>query len=164
MQSNLSFLVPIMQCVASILQRISIRSLGSNIRLNSGKLLVWSQELTLILLFKPEKEMHLRLKSIYLQLAMRTLPLLIFHDLDLAMIHLILLNQLIQYGERSENFHLFNFLMGYMSGFLLPGIKEDKHSYLLGTQSFQMQLIRGINTARNLRGVSGSFLHLILTF
>jgi hypothetical protein len=112
-----------MQCVASILQRIYIRSLAYSIRLLFGKLHAQDLKKPLIVLFKLFKEMLHKSRSIYLQLAMSTLPLLAFLDLDLAMIHLILSNQLIQLGVRYESFPLFSFLMGYINGVLQHGIK-----------------------------------------
>jgi hypothetical protein len=81
----------------------------------------------LMKLFKPFKEMLHKLKSIYRQLATRTLPLLAFLGLDLAMIRLILLNRLIQPGVIYESSPLFSFLMGYINGVLQHGIKD--HSY-----------------------------------
>jgi hypothetical protein len=75
-------------------------------------------------LFKHFKEMLHKLKSISHQLAMRTLPLLAFLGLDLAMIRLILSSQLIQLGVIYESFPLFSFLMGYINGVLQHGIKD----------------------------------------
>jgi hypothetical protein len=113
-----------MQCVASILQRIYIRSSAYNIRPPFGKLHEQDLNKPLMKLFKPFKEMLHKLKSIYPQLAMRTLPLLAFLGLDLAMIRLILSNQLIQCGVRYESYLLFSFLMGYINGVLQHGIKD----------------------------------------
>jgi hypothetical protein len=78
-------------------------------------------------LFKLFKEMPHKLRSIYHQLVMRTLPLLAFLGLDLAMIHLILSNQLIQLGVIYESSPLFSFLMGYINGVLQHGIKEASY-------------------------------------
>src|ERR1700729_2696767 len=125
MPSNQSFLMYIMQCVASIFRRIYIRSLVCNIRLPFGKLHAQDLKAPLIWLFKLFKEMPHKLKSIYLQLAMRTLPLFASLVLDLAMIPLISSSQLIQLGVRYESFPLFSFLMGYITGVLRRGIKEQ---------------------------------------
>jgi hypothetical protein len=116
-----------MQCVASILQRIYIRSSVYNIRLPFGKLHVQDLNTPLITLFKLFGEMPHKLRSIYRQLATRTLPLLAFLGLDLAMIRLILLNQLIQPGVIYESSPLFNFLMGYINGVLQHGIKDYRY-------------------------------------
>jgi hypothetical protein len=117
----------IMQCVASILQRIYIRSLVCNIRLPFGKLHAQDLKEPLMKLFKLFKEMPHKLRSIYHQLGMRTLPLLAFLGLDLAMIRLILSNQLIQRGVIYESSPLFSFLMGYINGVLQHGIKEASY-------------------------------------
>ena len=127
MLSNQSSLMHIMQCVANILQRIYIRSLVYNIRPPFGKLRAQDLIKPLMKLFKPFKEMLHKLKSIYRQLATRTLPLLAFLSLDLAMIRLILSNQLIQLSVIYESSLFFNFLMGYINGVLQHGIKD--HSY-----------------------------------
>jgi hypothetical protein len=66
-----------------------------NIRPPFGKLHVQDLNKPLMKLFKPFKEMLHKLKSIYHQLATRTLPLLAFLGPDLAIIRLILLNRLI---------------------------------------------------------------------
>src|ERR1700716_313295 len=124
MPSNQSSLTHIMQCVANILQRIYIRSLVSNTRLPFGKLHAQDLNKPLIPLFKLFKEMPYKLRSIYRQLAMRTLPLFAFLGLDLAMIRLILSNQLIRLGVIYESSPLFNFLMGYINGVLQHGIKD----------------------------------------
>jgi hypothetical protein len=116
-----------MQCVASILQRIYIRSSVYNRRLLFGKLHVQDLNTPLITLFKLFREMPHKLKSIYRQLAMRTLPLLAFLGLDLAMIRLILSNQLIQPGVIYESSPLFSFLMGYINGVLQHGIKDYRY-------------------------------------
>jgi hypothetical protein len=81
-------------------------------------------EHALISLFRLFKEMPHKLKSIYRQLAMRTLPLLAFLGLDLAMIRLISSSQQIQLGVIYESFPLFSFLMGYINGVLQRGIKD----------------------------------------
>jgi hypothetical protein len=78
-------------------------------------------------LFKLFKEMPHKLRSIYYQLGMRTLPLLAFLGLDLAMIRLILSNQPIQRGVIYESSPLFSFLMGYINGVLQHGIKEASY-------------------------------------
>jgi hypothetical protein len=95
-----------------------------NTRLLSGKLHVQDLKVHLMRLFKPFKEMLHKLKSIYPQLAIRTLPLRAFLGLDLAMIRLILSNQLILYGVRYDSSLLFSFLMGYINGVLQYGIKD----------------------------------------
>jgi hypothetical protein len=64
---------------------------------------------------------------IYLQLAIKALPLPAFHDLDLAMIHLISSSQPIQLGVRYKSFVLSSFLMGYINGVLRHGIKDIKY-------------------------------------
>ena len=127
MPSNQSSLMYVMQCVTSILQRIYIRSSVYNIRLPFGKLHAQDLNTPLITLFKLFREMPHKLSSIYRQLTMRTLPLLAFLGLDLAMIRLILSNQLIRLGVRYESFPLFSFLMGYISGILRPFIHVDKY-------------------------------------
>ena len=124
MLSIQSFLMYIMQCVASILQRIYIRSLVCNIRPPFGKLHVQDLNKRLMKLFMLFKEMPLKLRSIYHQLAIRTLPLLAFLGLDLAIIRLILSNQLIQPGVIYESSPLFNFLMGYINSVLRHSIKD----------------------------------------
>jgi hypothetical protein len=118
-----------MQCVASILQRIYIRSSVYNIRLPFGKLHAQDLNTPLITLFKLFREMPHKLRSIYRQLAIRTLPLLAFLGLglDLAMIRLILSNQLIQPSVIYESSPLFNFLMGYINGVLQHGIKDYRY-------------------------------------
>src|SRR5258708_23401601 len=115
----------VMQCVASILQRIYIRSSVYNRRLPFGKLHVQDLNTPLITLFKLFREMPHKLRSIYRQLAMRTLPLLAFLGLYLAMIRLLLSNQLIQPGVISESPPLFNFLIGYING----GLQHDITHY-----------------------------------
>ena len=61
----------------------------------------------------------LYVRSISLPLAMRALPFPAFHDLDLAIIHLILSIQLIRLGVREESFLLSSFLVEYINGILL---------------------------------------------
>ena len=111
-----SFQMHVIQCAVSILQRTSTRNLAETISLFSGKQLEHSLKVLLIELFKLSKVTLLKLKSIYDQLAMRTLLLLAFHCLDLAMTLLILWSQLTQPGVRYESFLHFNSLMGYING------------------------------------------------
>jgi hypothetical protein len=57
----------------------------------------------------------------------KTLPLLAFLSLDLAIIYLILSNQLIQPSVIYESSPLFNFLMGYINSVLQYSIKDYRY-------------------------------------
>jgi hypothetical protein len=105
-----------------------------NTRLPFGKLHAQDLKKPLIVLFKLFKEMLHKSRSIYLQLAISTLPLLAFLDLDLAIIRLILSNQLIWLSVIYKSSPLFNFLMGYINSVLQHSIKDYSYNFSLVIQ------------------------------